>query len=134
MDTADFLSRLTGVKSRGGGKYIACCPAHNDRDPSLSLYFHHDGRILIHCFAGCSSIEVLSAIGLSLRDLYEQPLENYLHGGNKRRQEKHKERELDHYRTMLEIAKEMRRKGEKLTPAMLREERQAYWRLRNAEE
>ena len=64
-----ILSSLSKV-SGNGQKYKACCPAHEDRSPSLSLLFNKDGRILIHCHAGCEVSDVLAAIGLSLTDLY----------------------------------------------------------------
>jgi putative DNA primase/helicase len=47
---------------------MARCPAHEDRDPSLSVSVK-EGRILLHCFAGCSADAVLAAVGLTWRDL-----------------------------------------------------------------
>lgn len=68
MRLQDILTRLKGVKKVGTG-YIALCPAHNDRAPSLSLKELPD-KILIHCQAGCSSESVLRAMGLSIADLF----------------------------------------------------------------
>ena len=51
---------------RAGNGWIACCPAHADRTPSLSLT-EEDGLLLVHCHAGCSQeavIEELKARGL----------------------------------------------------------------------
>ena len=48
---------------------MACCPAHDDRNPSLSVRRAPDGRVLVHCFAGCTLDAVLAALGLRLRDL-----------------------------------------------------------------
>ena len=71
MATADLLlSRLGKVKASGSGKWMACCPAHQDRSASLSVREVEDGRILVHCFAGCSVDEVLRAVGLDLADLF----------------------------------------------------------------
>lgn len=64
-----ILSRLKKV-SGNGIKYKACCPAHDDKSPSLSILFNPDGRILIHCHAGCDANDVLAELGLSLTDLY----------------------------------------------------------------
>jgi len=47
---------------------VARCPAHDDRNPSLSVSVK-EGRVLIHCFAGCSPDAVLGAVGLTWRDL-----------------------------------------------------------------
>ncbi|MER3426470.1 MAG: hypothetical protein C4299_04890, partial [Thermoleophilia bacterium] len=41
-----------------------------DRNPSLSVSEAPDGRILLHCFAGCTLEEILEAIGLEKRDLF----------------------------------------------------------------
>ena len=64
-----ILPHLAKVKRRGRG-YIACCPAHADRSPSLSLREADDGRALVHCHAGCETADVLAAIGLTMADLY----------------------------------------------------------------
>ena len=45
-----------------GGRGIACCPAHDDRSPSLSLADGADGRLLLHCHSGCSFAEVQAAL------------------------------------------------------------------------
>lgn len=63
-----LLSRLNKVKPNGNGKWLACCPAHDDRSPSLAIK-DADGKILIHCFSGCETIDVLGAIGLDFSDI-----------------------------------------------------------------
>jgi hypothetical protein len=70
MSAARLLDRLEGVKSTGQGRWLARCPAHEDRSPSLSIRELGDGRLLLHDFAGCSAGDVLEALGLSLADLY----------------------------------------------------------------
>jgi hypothetical protein len=49
---------------------MARCPAHDDRNPSLSVSVK-EGKLLLHCFAGCPAEAVLNAVGLSWRDLWE---------------------------------------------------------------
>lgn len=63
-----LLSRLDGVKRSGEG-YVARCPAHDDRAPSLALRETNDGRVLLHCFAGCSAGAVLAAVGMAFEDV-----------------------------------------------------------------
>jgi 5S rRNA maturation endonuclease (ribonuclease M5) len=58
---ADVASRLEGIKPSGDG-YIARCPAHDDRSPSLSVSVSDTGKLLIHCHAGCDQQSVLDAI------------------------------------------------------------------------
>ena len=64
-----LLELLEGVKETGPGRYIARCPAHDDRSPSLAIRDGDDGRVLIHCFAGCETEDVLSAIGMTFSDI-----------------------------------------------------------------
>lgn len=66
----ELLDRLEGVKTTRGG-WVARCPAHDDRSPSLSVGEGLNGRALLHCHAGCSTESVLNAIGLTFKDLYE---------------------------------------------------------------
>lgn len=65
-----LLGCLDRVRKTGPDRWQACCPAHDDRGPSLSLRLTDDGRVLVHCFAGCSAHEVVSAVGMSLSDLF----------------------------------------------------------------
>ena len=46
------------------------CPSHDDRLPSLTVRECPDGRVLLHCFAGCSAAEVIGAVGMSMEDLF----------------------------------------------------------------
>ncbi|MBI4376731.1 MAG: hypothetical protein HY549_09815 [Elusimicrobia bacterium] len=65
----ELLSRLSGVKQSGKG-YTARCPAHEDRQSSLSLQEGNDARVLLKCFAGCKTPAVVEAMGLRMRDLF----------------------------------------------------------------
>jgi hypothetical protein len=49
---------------------MACCPAHDDRSPSLSIGYGENG-ILLNCFAGCSLSEIAEALGIRIRDLFK---------------------------------------------------------------
>ena len=64
------LERLDKVKRGGAGKWVACCPAHNDKTPSLNLSAASDGKVLLHCWAGCTARDITAAIGLELADLF----------------------------------------------------------------
>jgi len=65
-----LLSKLEKVKPTGPARWKACCPAHDDKGPSLSIRETDDGRALVHCFAGCSVHEIVQAAGLELSDLF----------------------------------------------------------------
>jgi hypothetical protein len=58
-----------GPLRRSGAGYTACCPAHEDRNPSLSVGEGADQPVVIHCQAGCASEDVLAALGLTWADL-----------------------------------------------------------------
>ena len=53
------------------GRYMACCPVHDDKTPSLSISDGGKG-ILLHCHAGCSTDSVLSSLGLKPSDLFHE--------------------------------------------------------------
>lgn len=69
MNVEALLAQLSKVKSKGGGEWIACCPSHPDKTPSLAIKECSDGRLLINCFAGCMVEDVVGAVGLTLSDL-----------------------------------------------------------------
>jgi hypothetical protein len=56
-----------------GGRGMWTCPSHQDRCPSLSVKAGDDGRVLVHCFGGCATLEVVGALGLAMRDLFDAP-------------------------------------------------------------
>lgn len=79
---AKILDRLEKVKATKTGSWLARCPAHDDNGPSLSIRETSDGRVLIHCFAGCEPGEVLKAIDLNMTALFERSLEHHLPPSN----------------------------------------------------
>lgn len=64
-----LLARLDGMRPLGSEHWIACCPAHADKTPSLSIRCTEE-RVLLHCFAGCATESILTALGLTWTDLY----------------------------------------------------------------
>lgn len=66
------LEGLQKVRPNRDG-WIACCPAHDDRNPSLSVSEGEDGRALLHCHAGCGVDAIVAALGLRMADLMMQP-------------------------------------------------------------
>src|SRR5215208_2527914 len=70
-DFEDALDKLE-VASRNGEKAMSFCPAHDDRStPSLSLKAEN-GKLLMHCFAGCHPEDIVSKIGLQMKDLFSE--------------------------------------------------------------
>jgi hypothetical protein len=72
--TLEQIAALVKAERRGRN-YVALCPAHREKTPSLSLKAGFDGRVLIKCFAGCPTEAVLSAMGLQFKDLFPGPID-----------------------------------------------------------
>jgi hypothetical protein len=71
--TAASLAETLAARRCGVGQWMTRCPAHDDSSPSLSIREGRDGRVLVHCWAGCTLSAVLKALGLSMRDLFAGP-------------------------------------------------------------
>lgn len=70
MITIDELtSRLHNIHRTADGGFVASCPAHDDDKPSLKVSTGSDGRILLHCHAGCTIDAVTDALGITKADL-----------------------------------------------------------------
>jgi len=63
------LERLEGVKCSGKG-WIARCPAHDDRRPSLSIREGDDGTLLLKCWVGCTFSEIMQALEMREQDAF----------------------------------------------------------------
>ena len=63
------LAKFPDAK-RSGNNWIDRCPAHDDKNPSLSIGVGDDGRVLLYCHAGCSHRDICSAIGIDDSDLF----------------------------------------------------------------
>lgn len=69
MTVHEILSRLQGVKG-GHGQWTARCPAHDDRQNSLSVGEGEDGRVLLRCHAGCDVDRIAAALSITKSDLF----------------------------------------------------------------
>jgi AAA domain/Toprim-like len=69
MTRPAILGKLRGVQPSGDG-WMAFCPAHPDRKKqSLSVKRAEDGRTLLHCFVGCETAAICTAVNMTLADL-----------------------------------------------------------------
>ena len=125
LDLDSFLSRFShvrhiGVNSHGVDNYSCRCPAHDTNHSSAVIGVNRDGRYLVHCYAGCSEGDIMTAVGLSVSDLYPdgamaeriRPIQKPL------------ESRVD--LAVLDIAKATREAGGKLNKADRARERQAW--------
>ena len=65
----NIVSRLFKAKKTGSDSWVACCPIHDDKNPSMTVREAENGKILIHCFAGCEINDILASIGLTIQDV-----------------------------------------------------------------
>lgn len=116
-----ILERLQKVRPSGYGKFMACCPAHEDRSPSLSVRVEDNGKVLLHCFAGCPPEDVVEAVGMRMMDLAPRDFEPTANNAN-----------LSHERMVLLVAESNRAAGKILSKDDLERERIAYLKTRGA--
>jgi hypothetical protein len=72
MIASALLARLNGLKQTGVDRWLALCPAHDDKRPSLSVREIDSDRVLVHCWSGCGVEAVLAAVGLTFEALYPE--------------------------------------------------------------
>lgn len=65
-----LLPRLDKVSQVVPGQWKASCPAHDDKNPSVKITETDGGTLLVKCWAGCTATEIVTAIGLEMRDLF----------------------------------------------------------------
>lgn len=97
-----LLPRLDKVKPNGPSKWKACCPAHDDKEPSLSIREAGDGKVLLHCWAGCEAQDIAAAVGLELRDLFP---------GDHQQRTGPSKAAIEHERTVYQIGLSMQMQG-----------------------
>lgn len=71
MEFNNILTYFKNPKPNGKDGFMVCCPCHDDKNQSLSIC-EKDGKILIHCFAGCKTQDILATVGLKPSDLFNR--------------------------------------------------------------
>ena len=69
MTIDEILSHFQGVKKIASG-WQCLCPSHEDKNASLSISEGKDGKILLHCHAGCANEAIIAAANLKIQDLF----------------------------------------------------------------
>ena len=72
MTFTEICERFERVKRVGDDRATARCSAHEDRVASLSLSTGHDGNVLLHCHAGCTTADIVEMAGLRMTDLFRE--------------------------------------------------------------
>ncbi|HSY64926.1 MAG TPA: CHC2 zinc finger domain-containing protein [Terriglobales bacterium] len=71
MSAPEILARCQRVRRSGDG-WVAQCPAHADRNPSLSIR-ESEAKIQLHCFVGCTVETIGAALKIKISDLLAVP-------------------------------------------------------------
>ena len=138
MNAEKILSRLDKVRSNGQNRWMACCPAHNDKTPSLAIQELNDGRILMRCFAGCETSQVLTSMGLTSSDLFpngglgEFKGWQQLERDHEVRQQKKQRSRFANEIAILRQANAERKAGHRLSRRDMEIERRAFMKLKQA--
>jgi len=76
-----LLPRLDKVRRGKPDRWRACCPAHDDHNPSLTITETSDGTLLLKCWAGCTAAEIVTTVGLTMKDLFPNCVGRHPHRG-----------------------------------------------------
>src|SRR3989304_4170946 len=72
MRVGDFPNLLQKPKRQTDGSFLALCPAHADKN-TLSLHVsEREGKLLVKCFAGCSTEAICESLKIELSDLFAE--------------------------------------------------------------
>jgi len=77
MTISEFIERFPSSKPLGTG-WMVRCPAHDDGTASMAVGAGRDGRIVLHCHAGCDPADIVASMALTLSDLFPvaEPVKN----------------------------------------------------------
>lgn len=82
MHLDEIIRYFDKPKPNGTSSYMVRCPCHDDKQQSLSVT-EKNGKILINCFAGCHSHDILWAAGLKESDLFNNDSPNVVSSSDK---------------------------------------------------
>lgn len=128
-----LLSRLDKVTAKkptknGLNQWQARCPSHADKSPSLVITECVDGTVLLKCWAGCTTDEIVNSIGLELKDLFAHSSNKQ--SNNPQVHKKHPSKKaIEHEQLIIQIAQSQLKKGRVLTPTDQQRYQQAKQRL-----
>lgn len=106
---AESIARGLDKPRKYGRSWMACCPSHPDRNPSLSITDGDNGKPLVHCFSGCPQDAVIDA--LRARGLWPDATPRQRYQAERRSRRK----DLEHHKLILEIAKADLKRGKSVS-------------------
>lgn len=134
MSAQNILERLEKVRQTSPDSWRCQCPCGHKSPSQMTVKELPDGRVLIHCFAGHSPADIMQSLDLGLGDLFEEPLQDRIQPLYMARQEKRQlatiHDKIKSCQLRLDMAKDMRKEGIKLTQDDLRTEHDAFVEMR----
>ena len=106
----DLIQKIPDIRKMREGQWMARCPAHDDKDHSLSVRAG-DTAWMLHCFAGCELRSVVDALGLGMKDLFYHQDSGKISDGRKF----HTQKEISYHKTIVDIAEHDMASGAKLS-------------------
>lgn len=75
ISVPELIQRIPGNHKRIGGRnsFQCQCPAHRDKEASLTVTEGDKGKPVLHCHAGCNTADILAALGLTMDDINDRP-------------------------------------------------------------
>ena len=95
MINAAFIANALQKSKQNSSGWMACCPAHDDHNPSLSISESEDGKVLVKCFAGCTQSNVIDA--LKAKGLWPEQSKKKLNGKHSTLKKTQKKRIVETY-------------------------------------
>lgn len=71
MRIEEVVGHFKGDIQTGDSTYKVLCPCHQDQKPSLAIALGENGKVVLHCHAGCLIEDILEKAGLSMQDLFD---------------------------------------------------------------
>ena len=72
MSIETILNALDKVKRKSAGKWVALCPCHAEKTPSLAVTENSDRSVMMHCFGcGANGMAVVESLGIDINELFE---------------------------------------------------------------
>lgn len=113
-----LLNALNKVKQTGKDQWLACCPVHDDKNPSMSISVK-DGKVLCHCHScGANGSDAVQAVGLSTAEVFygAEPWEFTDTAEREKYAAKHENHKIWKAKNYLEIAQAHLNQGLPITP------------------
>lgn len=113
------LQRVTAKKPTKNGLnlWLALCPAHADKTPSLTITECTDNTVLLKCWSGCTVSEIVRAVGLELKDLFKYESTNKQSNSSPSFKKLPSKQAIAHERLIIQVAQAQQNKGQLLNKA-----------------